>query len=145
MASNGQYGLPGAPDEQVRERKLPLVYKNKIPLEIAAAFEKHGFIWGGKWYHFDGMHFEYRPESDHGKISRQDFGEGASPPHRRMKNRRSGWRPGDEIASNRHSGAYYAPRRFTGRNVCGRHARASPDPDGREVLPSKAPRCAGSP
>ena len=58
-----QYGLPGALNEsQVRERNLPLVYKNKIPLEIVAAFEKHGFIWGGKWYHFDGMHFEYRPE-----------------------------------------------------------------------------------
>jgi peptidoglycan L-alanyl-D-glutamate endopeptidase CwlK len=25
-------------------------------------FENHGFIWGGKWYHFDTMHFEYRPE-----------------------------------------------------------------------------------
>jgi len=20
------------------------------------------FIWGGRWYHFDTMHFEYRPE-----------------------------------------------------------------------------------
>jgi hypothetical protein len=25
-------------------------------------FERHGFIWGGKWGHFDTMHFEYRPE-----------------------------------------------------------------------------------
>jgi hypothetical protein len=25
-------------------------------------FEKHGFIWGGKWGHFDIMHYEYRPE-----------------------------------------------------------------------------------
>jgi peptidoglycan LD-endopeptidase CwlK len=25
-------------------------------------FEKHGFIWGAKWYHYDTMHFEYRPE-----------------------------------------------------------------------------------
>jgi D-alanyl-D-alanine carboxypeptidase len=58
-----QYGLPGTLNEsQVRERNIPLVYKNKIPLEIVAVFEKHGFIWGGKWYHFDGMHFEYRPE-----------------------------------------------------------------------------------
>jgi hypothetical protein len=24
--------------------------------------ERFGFIWGGKWHHFDGMHFEYRPE-----------------------------------------------------------------------------------
>lgn len=26
------------------------------------AFERHGFIWGAKWYHYDSMHFEYRPE-----------------------------------------------------------------------------------
>ena len=39
-----------------------LKYKNKIPLEIVKIFEKHGFIWGGRWYHYDTMHFEYRPE-----------------------------------------------------------------------------------
>ena len=39
-----------------------LVYKNQIPMEIVEIFEKHGFIWGGKWYHYDTMHFEYRPE-----------------------------------------------------------------------------------
>jgi hypothetical protein len=32
------------------------------PIEIVEAFERHGFIWGGKWWHFDTMHFEYRPE-----------------------------------------------------------------------------------
>ena len=37
-------------------------YKNRIPQIIVNIFEKHGFIWGGKWYHFDTMHFEYRPE-----------------------------------------------------------------------------------
>lgn len=37
-------------------------YKNRFPLEIVSIFERHGFIWGGKWYHFDTMHFEYRPE-----------------------------------------------------------------------------------
>jgi D-alanyl-D-alanine carboxypeptidase len=37
-------------------------YRNRIPYEIASIFEKHGFIWGAKWYHFDTMHFEYRPE-----------------------------------------------------------------------------------
>ncbi len=37
-------------------------YRNRIPQEIVAIFEKHGFIWGGKWYHYDTMHFEYRPE-----------------------------------------------------------------------------------
>ncbi len=37
-------------------------YQNNIPHEIVEIFEKHGFIWGGKWYHYDTMHFEYRPE-----------------------------------------------------------------------------------
>jgi len=37
-------------------------YQNKIPQAIVKIFEKHGFIWGGKWYHYDTMHFEYRPE-----------------------------------------------------------------------------------
>lgn len=33
-----------------------------FPAEIVSAFEDNGFIWGGKWAHFDIMHFEYRPE-----------------------------------------------------------------------------------
>ncbi len=37
-------------------------YRNRLPAEIVAAFERHGFIWGGRWRHFDTMHFEYRPE-----------------------------------------------------------------------------------
>jgi hypothetical protein len=37
-------------------------WQNRIPIEIARIFEKHGFIWGGYWYHYDTMHFEYRPE-----------------------------------------------------------------------------------
>ncbi|MCD1263508.1 hypothetical protein B5M44_14485 [Shinella sumterensis] len=37
-------------------------YANKYPLEIVEIFEQHGFIWGGRWYHYDTMHFEYRPE-----------------------------------------------------------------------------------
>jgi hypothetical protein len=37
-------------------------YVNRIPLDIVAVFERHGFIWGGRWAHFDTMHFEYRPE-----------------------------------------------------------------------------------
>jgi hypothetical protein len=40
----------------------PITYKNQIPFQIVDIFERHGFIWGGKWYHFDTMHFEYRPE-----------------------------------------------------------------------------------
>jgi len=29
---------------------------------IVDAFESEGFVWGGRWYHTDTMHFEYRPE-----------------------------------------------------------------------------------
>lgn len=39
-----------------------LQYVNRIPIEIVEVFEKYGFIWGGKWYHYDTMHFEFRPE-----------------------------------------------------------------------------------
>lgn len=40
----------------------PLVWKNEIPQAIVDAFEAEGFAWGGRWYHYDTMHFEYRPE-----------------------------------------------------------------------------------
>jgi D-alanyl-D-alanine carboxypeptidase len=40
--------------------KIP--WKNRLPAAIVEIFERHGFIWGGKWYHYDTMHFEYRPE-----------------------------------------------------------------------------------
>ena len=43
-----------------RDGRLP--YRNRVPMKIVEIFEKHGFIWGGKWYHYDTMHFEYRPE-----------------------------------------------------------------------------------
>ena len=39
-----------------------VVWRNRIPQQIADMFERHGFIWGAKWYHVDSMHFEYRPE-----------------------------------------------------------------------------------
>lgn len=45
-----------------RKETDKVAYKNRIPLEIVDVFERHGFIWGGKWYHYDTMHFEYRPE-----------------------------------------------------------------------------------
>ncbi len=37
-------------------------YLQRYPAQIVNLFEKHGFIWGGKWWHYDSMHFEYRPE-----------------------------------------------------------------------------------
>lgn len=33
-----------------------------IPQPIVDSFERHGFVWGGKWLFFDPIHFEYRPE-----------------------------------------------------------------------------------
>jgi hypothetical protein len=30
--------------------------------EVVEVFERHNFVWGGKWGHFDILHFEYRPE-----------------------------------------------------------------------------------
>lgn len=37
-------------------------YQNRIPKKIVELFAKHGFYWGGNWYYYDTMHFEYRPE-----------------------------------------------------------------------------------
>lgn len=39
-----------------------LAYANRIPRKIVEIFQCYGFIWGGAWYHYDTMHFEYRPE-----------------------------------------------------------------------------------
>ena len=52
-----QYWKNEAPNETDK-----IGYKNTMPLSIVRIFEKHGFIWGGRWYHYDTMHFEYRPE-----------------------------------------------------------------------------------
>jgi hypothetical protein len=45
-----------------RTAGVSTTYVNRIPLGVVAVFERHGFIWGGRWAHFDTMHFEYRPE-----------------------------------------------------------------------------------
>ncbi|MFW5690014.1 MAG: M15 family metallopeptidase [Spirochaetota bacterium] len=34
----------------------------EIPRAFVEAFERRGFVWGGKWRFFDIIHFEYRPE-----------------------------------------------------------------------------------
>jgi hypothetical protein len=47
---------------QSKGGKQEIRYRNRMPREIVEIFERHGFIWGGRWYHFDTMHFEYRPE-----------------------------------------------------------------------------------
>jgi hypothetical protein len=45
-----------------RNERPPLTWKNRYPQAIVDAFEREGFVWGGRWYHYDTMHFEYRPE-----------------------------------------------------------------------------------
>jgi len=42
--------------------RIPLEKRWSPPQAVIDAFEAHGFIWGGKWAHFDTIHFEYRPE-----------------------------------------------------------------------------------
>ena len=48
-----------------------LQYANRMPQALIDIFEKHGFIWGGRWYHYDTMHFEYRPEILSGCIDKK--------------------------------------------------------------------------
>lgn len=43
-------------EKQGKERLL------EYPKELVEIFEKNNFVWGGKWGHFDILHFEYRPE-----------------------------------------------------------------------------------
>lgn len=54
------YWLWQKPKSQIKSG--PIRYRNRMPRAIVEIFEKHGFIWGGRWYHYDTMHFEYRPE-----------------------------------------------------------------------------------
>jgi len=42
--------------------EIPVSQRWSPPQRVISIFERHGFIWGGKWPHFDGIHFEYRPE-----------------------------------------------------------------------------------
>lgn len=49
-------------DNPVKNENDNIIYKNNLPSEIVEIFAKFGFIWGGNWYHYDTMHFEYRPE-----------------------------------------------------------------------------------
>lgn len=44
------------------QERQEIKWESRIPIEIVRIFEKHRFIWGGYWYHYDTMHFEYRPE-----------------------------------------------------------------------------------
>lgn len=38
------------------------ILRDKDFNRVVSIFESHGFVWGGKWWHYDSIHFEYRPE-----------------------------------------------------------------------------------
>jgi len=51
--------------ERARNRDwmlIPLENRWNPPDPVIRAFERQGFIWGGRWTFFDNMHFEFRPE-----------------------------------------------------------------------------------
>lgn len=48
--------------EFLKDRSGDFAWRNRVPGAIGEIFERHGFIWGAKWFHVDSMHFEYRPE-----------------------------------------------------------------------------------
>lgn len=50
------------PDNGPRWYEMPYEGRFAVPREVVAAFERRGFIWGGKWALWDQVHFEYRPE-----------------------------------------------------------------------------------
>jgi len=52
---DGAYSSPNKqfPEEILRDGEFNRVVR---------IFESHGFVWGGKWWHYDSIHFEYRPE-----------------------------------------------------------------------------------
>jgi hypothetical protein len=62
MDINTKYSHYWQWDCKCTDESKVIPYRNVIPQGIVDIFEKHGFIWGGKWYHYDTMHFEYRPE-----------------------------------------------------------------------------------
>ncbi len=41
---------------------IPAEHRWSVPDPVLLVFERHGFVWGGKWLSFDPIHFEYRPE-----------------------------------------------------------------------------------
>ena len=52
------WAMTGTPDWWT----IPYAKRWMPPMPVVQAFERHGFVWGGKWLYFDTMHFEYRPE-----------------------------------------------------------------------------------
>ncbi len=42
--------------------QIPMDERWSPPQRVIELFEAQGFVWGGKWAHFDAIHFEYRPD-----------------------------------------------------------------------------------
>ena len=53
-----RWALPNFPEWY----SLPYSSRFMPPAAFVQAFERHGFVWGGKWLFYDTIHFEYRPE-----------------------------------------------------------------------------------
>jgi len=52
---------------------VPHEDRYQVPERVVSIFEEHGFTWGGKWFLFDQIHFEYRPELVYlGRLARAD-------------------------------------------------------------------------
>lgn len=63
MDINSHYGNYWLWDwQKAKQQGRTLTYHNNVPMRIVEIFEKEGFLWGGRWYFYDTMHFEYRPE-----------------------------------------------------------------------------------
>jgi peptidoglycan LD-endopeptidase CwlK len=54
------YQKTNKPLSELRNQRLSC--PNRIPMKIVQIFEQEGFYWGGRWYFYDTMHFEYRPD-----------------------------------------------------------------------------------
>jgi len=55
------YWLWQCKSDQLCQYPIQALKDSKLQ-RIVSIFERYGFIWGGKWYHYDTIHFEYRPE-----------------------------------------------------------------------------------
>ncbi|HUX42159.1 MAG TPA: M15 family metallopeptidase [Rectinemataceae bacterium] len=42
--------------------ELPRSQRIPVPDKVVKVFEHFGFVWGGKWFYWDLVHFEYRPD-----------------------------------------------------------------------------------
>jgi len=50
--------------KEYNEEWYSIPYEDRFmpPQTFIEVFENHGFVWGGKWFYFDTIHFEYKPE-----------------------------------------------------------------------------------